>query len=349
MTHGKIIPSFLPAMWVLIAIPLSLPNHLSAQQPSNDTVDLVPSPIPDGPELSFDFPGLSVGVAEYAEGPTGCTVITFDKRARATADVRGGSVGTHEVARLMGTVAEIDAICLAGGSAYGLEAATGVAAEYLAARSYSKHWTQVALVPGAIIYDYSRRENSIFADKALGRAAFRARRSGVFPLGPVGAGRMASVGSDRESSGQGAAFRRIGDVRIAAFTVVNALGAVVDRSGTVIRGNRSGVERVPSVDGAIERLTGASASAPSHGNTTLTVVITNVVLSNRQLRQLGNQAHTSMARAIQPFHTEHDGDVLFAVSTGELSNDRISGIDLGIVASELLWDAVIAAVSQEPR
>ena len=342
-------PPFLRVIGMIVALLLSAPLHPSAQEPSNDTVDLVPITELNGPELSFDFPGLSVGVAEYAEGPTGCTVITFDKRARATADVRGGSVGTHEVARLMGTVAEIDAICLAGGSAYGLEAALGVAGEYLAARSYSKHWTQIALVSGAIIYDYPRRNNSIFADKALGRAAFRARRTGVFPLGPVGAGRMASVGAGRESSGQGAAFRKIGDIRVAVFTVVNAAGAVVDRSGKVIRGNRSGSERVPSIERAIERLSGASASSPGNGNTTLTVVITNVALSNRQLRQLANQAHSSMARAIQPFHTENDGDVLFAVSTGDISNDRISAIDLGTVASELLWDAVIAAVSQEPR
>ncbi len=349
MMRNPIRQPSLPAICAIIALALWMPIRSFAQEPSNDTVDLVPVTGIEGPELSFDFPGLSVGVAEYAEGPTGCTVITFDKRARATADVRGGSVGTHEVARLMGTWAEIDAICLAGGSAYGLEAASGVAAEYLAARKYSKHWAQIALVPGAIIYDYPRRGNSIFADKALGRAAFRARRTGVFPLGPVGAGRMASVGLDRESSGQGAAFRKIGDIRVAAFTVVNALGAVVDRRGQVIRGNRSGSERVLSIEHALERLSGVSTSAPGNGNTTLTVVVTNVSLSNRQLRQLANQAHSSMARAIQPFHTENDGDLLFAVSTGDISSDRVSAMDLGTVASELLWDAVIAAVSQEPR
>ena len=136
----------------------------------------------------------------------------------------------------------MNAICLAGGSLYGLEAVSGVAAELFARRDYRTGWLDIPLVAGAIIFDYGPRDNGIYPDKELGRAALRAARPGRFPLGARGAGRSATVGKtfaldEGEPAGQGAAFRQIGETRIAVFVVVNAVGAVVARDGTVVRGH----------------------------------------------------------------------------------------------------------------
>jgi L-aminopeptidase/D-esterase-like protein len=313
---------------------------------SNDLLDLVPRTDFAGPGLAFELPGLETGCAEYEEGPTGCTVFNFPEGAAAQIDVRGGSPGT------LGAQYEfVHAICLSGGSLYGLEAATGVAAELFARREYRTGWMDIPLVAGAIVFDYGRRDNGIYPDKELGRAALRVARPGVFPLGARGAGRSATVGKTFdfegvEPSGQGGAFRRLGETRIAVFTVVNAIGAVVDRHGAVVRGHldvATGMRHalVPRIE---ERLTAGVPARTPPGNTTLTVVVTNQQLDARLLRTLGRQVHASMARAIQPFHALVDGDVLFAVSTNEVE-EELGSIELGVVASELAWDAVLAAVA----
>jgi L-aminopeptidase/D-esterase-like protein len=288
-------------------------------------------------QLTFEFPGLRIGVAEYDDGPTGCTVFHFTSGAMVERDVRGGSPGTF------GDLDWVDAICLAGGSLYGLEACTGVAAELFEQRGYDTGWTAIADVTGAIIFDFGPRENAVYPDKELGRAALRAAREGSFPNGQRGAGRSATVGKTfgfelAEPGGQGGAFRQIGETRIAVFTVVNAVGAIVDRDGNVVRGHLAPTgARRKLVEGIEARVTG--------GNTTLTVVATNQKLDRWLLRQLARQVHTSMARAIHPFHALTDGDVLFAATTNEVENGALDSLTLGVVASELAWDAVLAAVA----
>jgi len=294
--------------------------------------------------LEFDFPGLEIGVAEYAEGPTGCTVIHFPKVASMHIDVRGGSPGINGE-----YLTVINAICLAGGSLYGLEASTGVAAELFAKRGYSTKWMDIALVSGAIIFDYGRRSNAIYPDKDLGRSAVRALRPGVFPMGAHGAGCSATAGHGEtaELSGQGAAFRMVGNTRIAVFTVVNAYGAIVDRRGNVVRGNRDargGRQHAAQVVTA----TGAyyPPAEPRSRNTTLTVVATDRRLDALQLRSIARQVHTSMARAIQPFHSRWDGDILYACSTQTADDPALDEVSLGVVASELAWDAVLACYDE---
>ena len=198
---------------------------------------------------------------------------------------------------------------------------------------------------GAIIYDFGRRENAIYPDAALGRHALRAATEGTFPLGARGAGRSASVGKtfgheQGEPAGQGGAFRELGATRVAVFTVVNAFGAIVDRDGAVVRGHYDPERgtRSPLVDRLEEQL---PRTVP--GNTTLTLLVTNQKLDARSLRQLAAQVHASIARAIQPFHALVDGDVLYAVTTGELENPELSDVALGVVASELAWDAVLTS------
>jgi L-aminopeptidase/D-esterase-like protein len=316
-------------------------------RPSNDTLDLQPRTNLSGPVLEFDLPGLEIGCAEYDDGPTGCTVFHFPRGASLQTDVRGGSPGTFG-----GGYEWVDAICLAGGSLYGLEAASGVAAELFARRGYRTGWLEIPLVAGAIIFDYGARDNGVYPDKHLGRAALRAARPGCFPLGARGAGRSATAGKtfdlgEREPAGQGAAFRQLEQTRLAVFIVVNSLGAIVDREGTVVLGHVDSAtgQRRSLVPGVEERLAAGVPVRPPPGSTTLTVVVTNEKLDARLLRTLGRQVHTSLARAIQPFHTLLDGDVLYAVSTNEIENPALESVGLGVVASELAWDAVLAALS----
>ncbi|MEK7864098.1 MAG: P1 family peptidase, partial [Chloroflexota bacterium] len=260
-------------------------------------------------------------------------------------DVRGGSPGINGDHLTL-----TNAICFAGGSLYGLEASTGVAAELFARRGFSTTWMDIALVSGAIIFDYGRRDNAIYPDKELGRAAVRAFRSGRFPMGPHGAGCAATAGhgATAELAGQGGAFRKVGATRIAVFTVVNAYGAIVDRKGDVVRGNRDAatgkrrrsedvVAQTGSYDPPAGRARGVSA------NTNLTLVVTDQKLDPLQLRSLARQVHASMARAIQPFNTRWDGDVLFAVSTQRVDNATLDEVSLGVIASELAWDAVLSS------
>ena len=312
---------------------------------TNDTANLVPRVEFEGPALEFDFPGLEIGVAEYEEGPTGCTVFHFPDGASVATDVRGGSPG------VIGGYEWVRAICFGGGSLYGLEAAAGVAAELFARGGYKTDWLSIVPVSGAIIFDYRPRANAVYADKELGRAAVRAARPDVFPLGARGAGRSATVGKTfalerGEPAGQGGAFRTVGPTRIGVFTVVNAFGAVVDRDGTVVRGHldAGGTTRLPLVPELERRIAEGEAPTFHPGNTTLTLLVTNQQLERRALQQVGRQVHASMSRAIQPFHSLVDGDVLYTATTNEVDNPLLDSVTLGVFASELAWDAVLSAV-----
>ncbi len=316
---------------------------------TNDHTNLVPQTEFNGPRLLFDFPGLQIGVAEYPEGPTGCTVFYFPTTVQAAVDVRGGSHGTL----LTDERDRVSAVCLAGGSLLGIEAATGVTAELFAMRGYSTGWTDIPLVSAGIIFDYGARGNSIYPDKALGRAALRAAQPGVFPLGARGAGASATVGKGlgfemKERGGQGGAFRQLGPTKVAVFTVVNSVGALVDRQGAVVRGHldpKTGT-RYSYMEGLARKEAAQSLGESAEGNTTLTVVVTNQKLGTERglgwsLRQLARTVHSSMSRAIQPFHTINDGDVLWAVTTNEVENPALNDVALGVLASEASWDAVL--------
>jgi L-aminopeptidase/D-esterase-like protein len=321
---------------------------------TNDSTKLVLRTSFDGPVLEFDFPALHVGVAEYEPGPTGCTVFYFPEGAIAAVDVRGGDCATVQTQHLEAGDRRVDAICFTGGSEYGFGAVAGVSDELFAMRGYSTAPWDLALVPGAVIYDFPLRENVTCPDAALGRAALRAARPGRFPLGARGAGCSAAVGigfdfDQREQSGQGGAFRQIGPTKIAVFTVVNAIGAIVNRQGQVVRGHldrETGVRRHAIEDLEWRIASQEHLSGGNGGHTTLTLLVTNQKLNPRSLRQVGKQVHTSMARAIQPFHTIYDGDVFFTVTTGEIENPALGEIALGVLASELAWNAVLGCLAE---
>jgi L-aminopeptidase/D-esterase-like protein len=323
----------------------------------------------DGPALTFDFPGVKVGVAEYEEGPTGTTVLYFPTPVVAAVDVRGGAPGTinTDVLRLAYDDPVANAIVLSGGSSYGLSAATGVANALKDMISDSGNFDDVAVVPGAIIFDLGdRRFNTITPDEELGRAALAGARGGWFPLGARGAGRFAMQGYGldiTQHSGQGAAFRQSGDTKMLVVTVNNG-GLVVDRKGQVMRCSHPVDGYCGSIADVIAAhlatLGNPKQAGANFGNnqinpqgltrhTTITIVVTNKSLPFWALQRLGVQVHNSMARGDQPMAEGDDGDTLFTVTTGKVVGAAISDADmddLGMLASETAWDAVLASLPQ---
>jgi L-aminopeptidase/D-esterase-like protein len=328
--------------------------------------ELKPNTAINGSTLTFDWPALKIGIGSYEEGPTGLTIFRFPEGAAGVVDVRGGAPGSAntDLLRVGSEDRFIDAIVFTGGGVYGHEAIAAVATGLKEKGEDSGLWSETAIVAGSEIYDFQgARLNEIYPDKRLGRAALDDLRPGSFPLGAQGAGRMATQGGYfgcAAHSGQGGAFRQIGDVKIAVFTVVNALGTITDRDGRLVRcaqepGANAAktaelLSRVPvqQASNAPQPVARANANAPTRRNTTLSLVVTNKKLSAAQLQRLAIQVHTSMARAIQPFSTADDGDMLFALSTQEVDAGELRLDDLSTVSGELMWDAVLASVPAVP-
>jgi L-aminopeptidase/D-esterase-like protein len=344
----------LAAIVSLVAAPLSSD---AAQE------HLVPNTAISGSTLAFDWPGLEIGVATYEEGPTGLTIFRFLGSGAAVVDVRGGSPGTvnTDMLRLGSEDRFLDAIVFTGGSIYGHEAIAAVSTGLKDAGKGSGLWDDAVIVAGAEIYDYTQhRLNEIYPDKTLARAALAAMRPGVFPQGAQGAGRAATQGGFFRCgahSGQGGAFRQIGDVKLAAFTVINALGTITDRDGRIVRCNQDPATRVTRTAELLARV-GAGAGGPARPpatptnpslrNTTLSLVVTNRKLSYANLQRLAIQTHTSMARGIQPFSTSDDGDIMFVVSTQQIETETPDFDSFAAMTGELMWDAILASVPPEP-
>jgi L-aminopeptidase/D-esterase-like protein len=335
------------------------------------------SPVPrtqfDGRSLAIDFPGLHIGIAEYEEGPTGTTVFYFPEKIMAAVDARGGATGTinTDYMRMGYESKDMDAIVLSGGSWYGLSAGTGVANAIKDNTPDPGNWEHIAGVGAAIIFDLGgRRFTTMTPDDALGRAALNAAKPGHFPLGARGAGRFAMQGAyfagnnhyaEWPHSGQGGAFRQVGVTKIAVFTVVNSMGSIVDRDGNKVGCGQAGratdcgsidgyfdqvAERIENTVQVSDAATGLTTGTSSNktANTTISIVVTNQKMPWWALNRLAVQVHTSMGRAIQPFSTQSDGDVLFAVTTAEVDNPDLTPLDLSVIASDLAWDAVLASV-----
>lgn len=334
----------------------------SAQAASQDSLQTVTNV--GGKKLQFDWPMVKIGTGEYAEGPTGVTVFRFAKRVLGAVDVRGGGPGTvnTDYIRLGYNLPEIDAVVFSAGSWYGLEATTAVNTALKDDGERSGNWDNIGLSVGAIIYDFGdRRLNEIYPDKRLAQAALHAAQPGVFPLGAQGAGRSARTGQFfgcNVHSGQGGAYRQVGPVKIAAFTVVNAFGVVTDREGKVVACNPGANWPQPLRPTDLlagmpdSRKPGWQPPKEAGRNTTISLVVVNQTLEPALLQRIAVQVHTSMARGLQPFATEYDGDVLYAISTGEIDDKTpgaLASVDLGVIASEVMWDAILSSVPEQPK
>lgn len=305
-------------------------------------------------------PGIRVGHAEVNGGGSGCTVVLGP--FRSVADVRGLATGTRELDALAPEhlVPRIDALLLTGGSAFGLSAADGVMG-HLEERGigFDTGVARVPIVPAAVVFDLSDGVERPGPDH--GRLACEAADEGPVPEGSVGAGAGALVGKVRgregaSPGGVGTAAETHGPHTVGALVVVNALGDVLDASGSIIAGARTpGGEfldtarllRSRGADGGFGRLDEPRAGT----NTTLAVVATDAPLAAADLERVARLASTGLARRISPVNTPFDGDIVFAVSTATETQDVSPGavMALGTVARDVLEEAVERGVRMGGR
>ncbi len=274
------------------------------------------------------------------------TVVLVEEGARAAVDVRGSAPGTRETALLRPAqlVQEVQAVVLAGGSAFGLDAAGGVM-RYLEerGRGYLTGTLRIPIVPAAILFDLFIGDASVRPDAEMGYRACLDASAGPVPEGSVGAGTGATVGKlygplQAVKSGQGSASRCCGSLVVAALVAVNAFGDIFDRRGKQLAGPRN------PATGAMEctaALMAGCGGGDFPGNTTLGVVVTNGYFSREELCKIAVMAHNGLARSIWPVHTMWDGDTIFALSRGEEKADVSLA---GTLAAEAVAGAVERAV-----
>jgi L-aminopeptidase/D-esterase-like protein len=299
-----------------------------------------------------DVQGIKVGHFTDTRRPTGCTVLLFEKGATAGVDVRGSAPGTRETDLLnpINTVQQIQAILLSGGSAYGLDAASGVV-RYLEEHGLGFHVGEVVvpIVPAAILYDLGVGDPKIRPTADSGYKACQAASGGKIAEGNVGAGAGATVGKmfgmkAAMKSGIGTASVRVGDtgIVVGAIVAVNAVGDVVNpRTGKIIAGARK-----PDASGFMDtmaRIRGGYRVEASGSNTTIGVVATNVALDKTQMTKIAQMAHDGLARTVYPVHTPGDGDAIFAAATGAISKRADHGA-IGALAADVMAQAVLRAV-----
>ena len=290
--------------------------------------------------------GVKVGVASNLDGATGVTVILVEEGARAAVEVRGSAPGTRETDLLQPgrLVQEIQAIVLAGGSAYGLNAACGVM-NYLEEREsgFMVGTLAIPIVPSAVLFDLFVGDSAARPDQKMGYEACVNANNGPVPEGCVGAGTGATVAkingmAGAIKSGQGSAALTRGELIVAALVAVNAFGDIYGASGELIAGplnSKSG-----SMERTVDLILGKNLEG-FPGNTTLGVVATNAALQSAELNKICQLAHDGLARSIWPVHTMWDGDTVFALSKGDLTAD----INLiGLMAAEAIETAVRRAV-----
>ena len=305
-----------------------------------------------GVEISIkDIDPLLIGQAENKEAGTGCTVLICKNGMRAGLDVRGGGPASRESQLLNPLMSAqiLHAIVLAGGSAYGLGTANGVMS-YLEEQGigYDTGYALVPLVAQSDIYDLSVGDPTVRPDPDMGYAAAKqAFESPNYQDGNFGAGCGASVGKIAGmkysmKTGIGSYAVQIGDLKIGAIVVLNALGDVYDwRTGQQIAGFLT--EDQKSLRSTMDYLSSLSEVNENKfsGNTTLAVVVTNADFNKTQLCKIAGMAHDGYARSINPVHTSADGDSIYAVSVGNVAADQ----DLiGSLGAEVVSEAIIRAV-----
>jgi L-aminopeptidase/D-esterase-like protein len=306
--------------------------------------------------------GIKVGHHTLAERPTGCTVVLTEAGAVAGVDVRGGAPGTRETDLLdpVNSVQKVNAIVLSGGSAFGLDAASGVV-RWLDEKGfgYDARVAKVPIVPAAILFDLGVGHNPRIRPTAeCGYAAARAATDGPVAEGSIGAGAGATVG---KTGGPGrsmkggigsAAIVLPGGLVVAALVAVNAVGDVVDPStGRVVAGVRTedgkGLADARRLvrSGALGRRPTPSPTPNPGENTTIGIVATNAILTKAEAAKMAQMAHDGFARAISPVHTPGDGDTIFALATGTLPGEGLASV-VGALAAEAMADAIVRAATQ---
>lgn len=281
-------------------------------------------------------PGVRVGHWTDPVGVTGVTVIDLPEPNVAAVEVRGAAPGSRETALLAPgmRVETVQAIVLAGGSAFGLAAADGVV-DALAAdgRGHPTMAGPVPIVPAAIIYDLALGDPAMRPGPSEGAAAYRARSSDPVSMGSVGAGTGACVAGwrgrqHRRKGGVGSYAVTHDGTTVAALVVVNAVGDVFSLDGTALTGGELVPSTTPVIPDPIE-------------NTTLVVIVSDAAIDRAALSRLCVQGHDALAACLRPSHTRYDGDAVFAVACGTRTADQDR---LGVMAFEAVGRSIEAAV-----
>ena len=300
-----------------------------------------------------DVGGIRVGHFTDTRRPTGCTVLIFEDGAVAGVDVRGSAPGTRETDLLqpINTVQRVNAIVLSGGSAFGLDSASGVM-RYLEdhGMGYRVGSLVVPIVPAAILFDLNIGDSKIRPTAHAGYTACEVASSSSVPEGNVGAGAGATVGKffgmlPAMKSGIGTASFDIGGTGliVGAIVAVNAAGDVLGwRTGKILAGART-PDGAGFRDTMAEIMKGATVKPHPGTNTTIGIVATNATLTKTEATKVAQMAHDGLARTINPVHTAADGDTIFAAATGtaQISADLTT---IGAVAAEVMAQAVNRAV-----
>ena len=304
--------------------------------------------------LLTDVPGLRVGNADDARLKSGVTVVVCDEPAVASCDVMGGYPGTRETDLLVpeDTVGAIDAVVLSGGSAFGLDAATGVMPALAElGRGYAIGSARVPIVPAAILFDLLNGGDKKWGNAppyaALGRAAFDAAAAD-FVLGSVGAGCGATTVNLKGGLGS-ASMRLDNGVTVGALVAVNAVGqATIGDTGHFWaaafeqNGEFGGLGPPPAfaADATALRYKGQVERA----STTIAVVATDARLSKPQAKRFATMSHDGFARALWPSHTPYDGDIIFSIATGRHEDTASDLIPIGAAGAACMARAIARAV-----
>ena len=297
--------------------------------------------------------GVRVGHWTDLTARTGCTAILLPPGgAVMSCEVRGGAPGTRETALLEVTksVSKVHGLCLSGGSAFGLDAATGVM-QYLESigEGIETRVTRVPIVPSAVIYDLAVGRSSVRPTATNGLSAAQAASDAVVGRGSVGAGTGGMVGkalgfANAQSGGLGNALIRVGAATIAALVVANPFGDIVDRFGAVVRGaSKPDGSRLSDADWLEALLDASSFEYLQSANTTLVVIGTDARIAKVECRLLSEAAQIGLARGTRPSHTPFDGDAAFAFATGDVDAPPLAAL---IAATQALThSALLDAVS----
>lgn len=296
-----------------------------------------------------EIDGIKVGHSEDLDAGTGCSVVICEEGASGGVDVRGGSPGTREtdLLRPENQVDKVYAILLAGGSAFGLDAAAGIM-KYLEERKigFDVGVTKVPIVCGAVLFDLIVGDYRIRPDFDMGYRAAENSNKEENRRGNIGAGTGATVGKflgpERAmKGGLGSYAIRLGELKVGALVAVNALGDVVDPgTGETLagllddQGNLLGTEKALLANYAGQRNV-------FNGNTTIGIVATNGIFNKAEANKIASMAHNGFATSIKPAHTILDGDTIFTMATGRVEAD-INVV--GHLAAKAMENAIVDAI-----
>lgn len=302
-------------------------------------------------EIKFiDIDGFRLGHAQDFENGTGCSVVICMEGATGGVDVRGGAPGTRETDLLnpMETVDKVHAVMLSGGSAFGLEASSGVM-DYLEEKNvgFDVGMTKVPIICQAVLFDLPFGNYKVRPNKKMGlEAALNSENYSGDLNGNIGAGTGATIGKihgldSAMKGGLGTYAVQVGDLQVGAIVAVNCLGDIYDENSKLIAGalNKKDMTLINTEETMLSQYN--NQKNIFNGNTTIGIIVTNAKLSKAQGNKIASMAHNGYARAIRPVHTTFDGDTIFTMASNKIDADANV---VGFLGAKVMEKAIIRAI-----